>query len=479
MASAVPLIGSAPHNRNLPESYVYTKVWSDFEYPIPAPLPYRYAGSVYAQDIGVESFMHINEINYHDGRFFITNGNTLIVTNNDFTEAEILTGVELEGVWQTFTPLNGIFITPQGDIYVAEPAAERVLHFNAGLEPVRVLGRPENIPIRENAVFRPMKVAVDLHGRIYIIAESIFDGMVELNPDGTFNRYFGVVEARPTTAELFWRTLQSPQQRIRSRLFLPVNFTNLTVDGEGFVYATMSDAGTTVGANKLNARGVNVMRRPHSDHFVGDMSFNRFGFNVPFGPSIISIIEVTDFGVYYVFDNNRNRVFAYDQDGYMLFAFGGSGSREGMTGSVNGMTMASGGRLAFTDQTNRSIEIFERTEYGNLLMSAAERQYRNDYAGAAAYWEEVLRFNPFFQYAYLGVGIALYRQGYFEEAMIYFRYGQNPEFYSMAYHRVRSDNMMRHFNTVMTAVLLLLAVYVIYKACKRVSGARKQRGEIL
>lgn len=471
LVASVPLYAGAslsiPRNRLVPESYVYNYRGSNFTYPTPAPLPYRFSHSVSAQDIGVETLMHIAEIEYHDGQFVIANGPQLVVTDDNFVATKIIDGVYVDGEWEDFTPLSGIFITLSGEVYIAEPGAGRVLHFDENFELVRVIGRPYGIPLDEDATYRPTRVAVDGHGRIYIIADGVFEGIVELNPDGTFLRYFGVVDVRPSAAQLFLRRFQTTQQRIRTQLLLPTNFSNLTVCETGFVYATLSDPGTTVAAKKLNARGENIMRRPSADHFVGDMVFNTFGIDTPLGPSVISIITVTNFGVYYVFDSNRNRVFAYDIDGHMLFAFGGTGTREGTTAAVMGMTTA-GNRLVFADRGNRSIEVFERTEYGNLLLSASRYQFRHDYMNAARYWQEVLRFNPFFQYAYLGVGIALHRQGYYEEAMVYFQRGQDAGFFSMSYAQVRAQFMYRHFNTFMSVLTVLLGLYIAYKIYKRV-----------
>ena len=472
-------LAEVPRNRILPESYVYNHFGAGVFYPVPAPLPYRFVRSVYAHDIDedMDPLMHVTEIEYHNGQFFITNGATLVVTDDDFNLVTILEGVTVDGQWQAFTTLNGVFITNDGHVYVAEPAAERVIHFDENLELVRILGRPEGMPITEDATYRPIKVAVDNHGRIYIIAEGIFEGIVELNPDGTFNRYFGVVEVRPTAWQQLVRRFQTPAQRIRTRLWLPLNFSNLTVDSAGFVFATLSDPGTDVPVKRLNFHGENILRRPHADHIVGDMVFNPIGIGVPAGPSMITKVQVTDFGVYYIFDSNRNRVFAYDQDGHNLFAFGGTGTREGTTANVTGMTLA-GDRLVFADRGNRSIEVFERTEYGHLVMAAAERHFRHDYMGAAAHWQEVLRLNPFFNYAFLGVGIALYRQGYHEEAMEYFQLGQDVEFFSMAFHQVRADGMYRHFNTVMTVLTVLVVAYIVYKIIRRIlkrQGRQKQR----
>lgn len=477
LAAPISVLGVSPRNRLSPESYVYNHFGGGMFYPVPAPLPYRFSHSMLAQDIGVESFMHLGEIEYHNGQFFITNGNSLIITDNDLRATTILEGIYVDGTWQNFTTLDGIFITNESEIYIAEPDAGRIIHLDADLNVVRILGRPEGMSGTETATFRPRKVAVDNHGRVYIIAEGVFEGIIELNPDGTFNRYFGVVDVHPTAWELFRRRFQTNAQRIRTRVWLPNNFSNLTIDHAGFIYATLSDPATDVAVKKLNFQGDNILRRPHENHYVGDMQFNNIGIGIPQGPSIISIVQVTDFGVYYAFDNNRNRVFAYDQDGHNLFAFGGTGTREGTFSTITGMTMA-GNRLVFADRGNRSIEVFERTAYGNLVMAAAEHQFRHDYMGAAYYWRQVLRYNPFFNYAYVGVGIAIYRQGYYEESIIYFQRGQSVEFYSLAFQRTRAGAMYRHFDTVMTVLTLLLVGYVLYKIMKRVMARRKLRSGV-
>jgi len=491
MTAPLLAMTAAPTNWHLPESFVYNRMGVHWM-ATPAPMPYRFVRSVYAVDMGVDEYgeplvdlLRLNEIKYHNNRFFITTGRTLVVTDNDLMAEQVLSGVwvpadedssESEPVWEAFTDLEGVFVTSQGEVYIAEPGAERVIHLSADLEFIRFIGRPEEMPRDDTGTFRPRRVAVDNHGRIYIIAEGIFEGILELNPDGTWNRYFGRIEVTPSPMQMLLRAIQTQAQRLRSPLHLPINFTNLTVDKDGFVFATISVAGTDLGAKKLNARGGNIMRRPANQQ-VGDLQFNMRGLGgQPAGGSIITLIDVTDYGVYYVFDNRRNRIFAYDEDGHMLYAFGGSGNREGQTNNVSGMTLASGDRLVFADRGSRSFEIFERTPYGILVNNAARLQYNNDFIGAAYYWREVLRYNPFFHYAYRGVGLSLFHHGYFEESMHYFRLAQHPGFYSAAFREVRSNTLRDNFDAIMYTVFGLVAVYFIYRITKRVIVSKRQRG---
>jgi hypothetical protein len=458
------------------ESYIYNIVGPGRFMATPAPLPYRYSRSLLASDIGVDSFVHINEIVYHDGRFFLTNGPSLVVLDNEFNLIAEITGIYNEGVFENFTTLDGVFVTREsGEIYVAEPGGARIIHFDAELNLIRTLGRPEGIPLSEAFPWQPIKVAVDENGRIYVIANNVFEGIVEKNPDGTFNRYFGVVNIRYSLMDLFWRALRTPAQRARMALWLPVNFTNLTIDPDGFVFAVISEGDQDEPVRKLNARGENILRRPSDDHFFGDSErLISAGFGVATGPSILTHVHVTDFGVFYVLDRNRNRVFAYDEDGHLLFAFGGSGTREGFTQIVMGMAVTDN-MLVLTDRGSRSLEVFELTSYGNNVLSAARHQANANWHEAAYYWRQVLDINPHFQYAHLGLGRWYFRMGYYEEAALHFQRAQNVTYYNMAYTRTRGAFFDRHFNTLIIGLAVIAAGIIALNITKKVRVVRRQK----
>jgi len=48
----------------------------------------------------------------------------------------------------------------------------------------------------------------------------------------------GSPEVTLSISQKFWRALQSKEQRKRTENSIPVNFNNLAVDEEGFVYTT-------------------------------------------------------------------------------------------------------------------------------------------------------------------------------------------------------------------------------------------------
>jgi hypothetical protein len=456
------------------DSYVYNRMDTNLWLATESPAPYRYVGSVTEDTIGVESLGYLTEFTYHDSHYYITNGASLIITDENFKAETILTEVVIDGETQKLAELNGIFLTDEGEIYVCEPSKARILHLDADLNVIRVLGKPDGINLSASLTYQPIKVVVDSNGRIYAIANNVFEGIIEMNPDGTFSRYFGTVKVQYTLAQLFWRSIRTSAQRALSELWLPVNYTNLDIDSEDFIYATVPEAQTASAITKLNAKGVNIIRRQYEDEtFIGDIDYASYGIGVPIGPSMFSIIETTNYGVYFVFDRVRNRVFAYDEDGYLLFAFGGMGTKQGRLRSVTDMRIV-GDKLMFADRGNASIEIFQLTDYGAKILAASELQYNSDYMSAAEYWEEVLNVNPYFQYAYVGVGKALYRIGDYEQAAKYFQQGQDVEYYSMAYSKTRAGFITEIFSVIMIVIGVaaagIAALYVRKRVKKRAGG---------
>ena len=475
---AAPVLAASPTLDLGIESYVFNRRGSSF-HATPAPMPYRWVGSITAEDIGVDNISMLGEIKYQSGRFFIINASSLIITDNDFNHITTLTGMMVDGEFINFGPLEGIFVTHTGELYITDPNPGRIWHLDREFNFIRVLGRPDNIPAAgAHWNYHPTKVAVDHHGRIYVIARGVHEGLMELNPDGSFNRYLGTVPIRFSAAQIFWRALQTQQQRARALLVLSTQFSNLTVDRHGFIYATVFEGPDGTPVMRLNARGQNILRSPYDDLMPGDLNFNHFGMGsqlVPVGPSILNFIQVTDFGVMYVFDTNRNRLFAYDYDGHMLFAFGGTGQRIGHTQIAVGMTMASDNRLIIADRQTRTLEVFERTAYGIYVMEAARLQFNADWEGAAQYWRRVLHYNPYFQFAYLGVGRYLYRHGRADEAVHYFQMAQNVAYFSRAFSDVRSQFMADQFDTIVFGGAGLIVLYIVYRNVKKYRRAAKQK----
>lgn len=453
-------------------TYYHNGEGSKDYYPVPAPSPYNYVRSIYAEDLNVDNLYNINSLCISDDYVYISSGNMIIVTDHDFNTQYVIDSiVDENGEQQALTEINGLWVTDEGELYACEPNRGRILHFNKDGTLKRILGRPEGIIISENVAYQPLKVAVDSVGRIYVVANNVYEGLVEINPDGTFSRYFGVVEIKYTAAQLFWRMIQTRAQRARSAEWLPVNFSNITIDKDDFVYATVASSSSNEEEpiRKLNAKGNNILRYPASTDIYpqGDLYVNRYGLTIPKGKSTLTAIDVNDYGIYIVLDTKRSRIFAYDDDGYMLYAFGESGTTKGKFQTPVDIKFMEDDKLLVADRGSMSIEVFELNDYGRHIHNAVKYQAESDYHGAAEEWKKVIDYNPSFQYAYVGIGKALYRDGDYEAAKQYFLLGQDVDYYSKAFKKTRQQFISDNFSSFAITVVVIIIVAAMWKVVKK------------
>lgn len=449
-------------------SYIYYYTNEGYR-PVPSPPPYNYVKSVNADDLGIEDLKEINSIFVSEQCVYIACNGKIVITDHNFNLKKEITSFVYNGEEQKLSNITGVWVTDDEELYACEPSNGRILHFASDWSIKRILGKPEGIIIPENVAYQPLKAAVDSVGRIYVVANNIYEGLVEINPDGTFLRYFGVVEVKYTPIQLFWRRLQTAEQRARSRLWLPVNFNNLTIDKYDFVYATVAGSGDEEPIRKLNAKGKNILRHPVGKNVIpqGDLEYNHYGLRVPAGKSTLSAIDVNDYGLYVVLDTKRSRIFAYDEDGYMLYAFGEAGTTQWRFQLPVDVKFMGDDMLLVADRGSESIKVFKLNDYGRSIHNAIKYQSQFEYDLAMEEWKKVIDHNPAFQYAYVGVGKALYRRGEYKAAKEYFLLGQDVYYYSMAYKKIRQQWAEQYFDLIIWLVILLIVCMVIYKIVKK------------
>lgn len=449
-------------------SYIY--YYTDKGYhAVSAPSPYNYVRSITSRDLGIDDMTGINNIFVSDDYVYIACNGKIVIIDHGFNLVREITNVVYNGNEEKLGDITGLWVTDEEELYACEPSKGRILHFNSDWSLKRILGKPDGIIISEKVAYQPSKVAVDSEGRIYVVANNIYEGLIEMNPDGSFLRYFGVVEVQYTPIQLLWRRLQTAEQRARSRQWLPVNFSNLTIDKDGFVYATVAGSGDEEPVRKLNAKGKNILRYPAGTDVKpqGDLEYNSYGLKVPAGKSTLSAIDVNDYGLYVVLDTKRSRVFAYDEDGYMLYAFGESGTAEWRFRLPVDVKFMGEDKLLVADRGSEAIKVFELNDYGKSIHNAVKYQSQFNYDLAMKEWQKVIDHNPAFQYAYVGIGKALYRRGDYEAARDYFLLGQDVYYYSMAYKKIRQKWAEQYFDLFIGIIAILIICVYVYKALKK------------
>ncbi len=429
---------------------------------VSAPPAYTLAYSLTARDYPeLDSLDGMTDAYVSEDAIYILCAKRLVVLNHDLSFRQAVTSYTDESGKETeLDGCSGVTVSPAGDIYITQSEQSQILRFNPDYTLNRVMGRPE-ITGYENVKYRPTKMVVDSAGRLYVISSGMYEGILELNGDGSFTRFFGVNAVTFTPWQLLWRVFATREQRARQSLWLPSDFTNLCIDQDGFLFATLvSTEKKTV--KRLNAKGENIIKVPAEKQYPsGDLWFNESGFGIPTGPSQFIAVDTNAYGVYICLDSVRSRVFAYNEDHSLLLVFGGPGDREGYFRNPVDVAFVDD-NIVVLDALAQSIEVFSPTLYGRALMNAVRNQYEYGYETAADYWREALSYNHNLTLAYSGIGRMLLREGRYEEAMTYLKMGEDRTYYDKAYEKVRTARLRKWFVPVAcSAVGLILAGVVI------------------
>ena len=167
--------------------------------------------------------------------------NRIVVLDRQLQPASVIDSFVRDGQEDTFANPQGIFVTDDKEVLIADTGNRRIVHLDRQLHPVKVIESPESELLPANFVFQPVRIAADKAQRLYVLAVGVFDGFMEFNADGTFTSFIGANRVWVDPVELFWKRISTREQRSRMVLFVPTEFTSLDMNEEGFIYATNGD----------------------------------------------------------------------------------------------------------------------------------------------------------------------------------------------------------------------------------------------
>lgn len=453
------------------QSYTY-----DFwENPVSSPQPYEPQRQISGEKLGVGRFNDPRDMAVGpEGDLYIldTGNNRIIIIDDNYEVKRVVEEFENHEGFDSFNNPRGIDVTARGRVYVADRNNERIVILDQDGDFIDIIGYPEADVIGEDFRYRPAKVSATIDGRVYVVSDDVHEGILFFDEEGQFQGFFGAPEVSPSFWEYFWRALpdaiSTDERRTRMGLLLPTEFTNLTVDERGFVYATGPTDGEEV--KLLNTAGEDRLRRegfhpPSGDY--GSSLLDEYGEYAYPGSRLIDVIAREN-GMYSVLDAERGRIFTYDRNGNLLYIFGGETHTKGTFRSVIALA-ENNGKIMVLDRTDSRITIFSPTEYSSLIHGAIEAYDNGFYDLAEQRWQRVLRMNANNDRAYSGVGRAHFRRDEFAEAMYHFRLGQNRSDFSRAFEYYRREVLIENFDIVLymffgfILFLLLIIKFKIHK----------------
>ncbi|MGN0764119.1 MAG: hypothetical protein ACI4MK_12055 [Aristaeellaceae bacterium] len=446
---------------------------------VPCPAPYQITRVLDAASLGLDKeFNGLSDVFYEpDGSMLLTDSgnNRVLALDAELTLERVYTGVEGDGGFSPFNQPKAALSGPDGSIYVCDTYNARVVRMDREGRLMAEYGTPETDLIGQGVNYRPIKLALDDAGRMYVVATSINSGILVINPAGDFEGFLAAARVNPDPWRMMWKRLATREQRSRMEEFVPVEYNSIAMDSEGFLYATTAAVDSDVIIAEVNARtgseegaivrrlnlmGQDILRRKGFYPQVGDVE--DLSDTAPFYAGVSQVMDVAtgEDGVYYMVGNNRSRIFAYDQDGYLLYVFSGPGTAQGGLMTPTALDVC-GARMAVADRGSNLLTVYERTEYAALISQAIHCYNHGEYDQAAEAWSEVIRRNANFDIGYAGLGKAAYRNGAYREAMTWFEMANLQEWYGKAFEEYRKEVLRVWFAPAVLALIALGTGFVI------------------
>ena len=430
-----------------------------------------------------------------------TGNNRIVVLDRyykvNFTISEFSTD---QGVPDRLTAPQGVFVSEPNEkygklIWVCDTGSNRIVVFDELGNFQRIVEEPESSLFDQDSVYKPVAMAVDAYNRLYVVSSTTYQGIILMTDEGEFTGFIGAQAVQMSAWEIIWRRFQTKEQREASEQKVSTEFNNITINkNKGLVYVTTStiDEGAVSGAitgkdktgtnspvKLLNANGAEIMRRNGFWMPAGEIDFSSRSTDEITGVSTIIDAAVGPEDTWSIIDEKRNRIYTYDFDGNLLFAFGDNGTMLGNLGSIEAIAYQ-GETMLILDKTNDNITVFQRTEYGDILLDAIAAEATQDFDLAINLWTDVLKRNSNFDSAYVGIGQAMYRNKDYANSLTYFESAYDTDNWSNSYKELRKEWMSTYFLLLLLLIVGLIVVVMLFfkwmgKINKRVATSGKKR----
>ena len=416
-----------------------------------------------------------------DGNVYIADkgNNRIVVLNKYYITIAVIDSYDDEfDRAQALNAPEGVYVTDPSKtadgssyIFVCDTGNKQVVVFDREFNYVRTIGCPSS-PLIQPTEYIPKSVAVDIYGRIFIVSEDTDKGIIVLSSDGSFTGYIGAQKVTYSAIQMIWRRFQTEDQKNAQVQNVAPPYNSITVDDDGFVYATTdqievasqfaaikSKSPSYSPIKKLNSMGAEIMKR--NGFFDPGGEVDVF---YPKDVSKINDVALGNEGSWTILDYAHSKFFTYDQNGNLLFAFGGTGDQLGNGKSFRGITyqIVDGVyyllALDIVGSNDFQITVYSPTEYCDTVMSALHNQNNNLYSASIYDWQEVLTRNNNFDLAYIGIGKALYSQGKFDEAQEVLKNAYETEYASKAFTEARKDVIGKWIIVIVIAAIVIIAV---------------------
>lgn len=415
-------------------------------------------------------------VDNQDNIYIIDSDNKRVVKmNSNYETVGVFYGPD-----KAFNSPSGIFVDDDGDMYVADTGNNRIVHMDPNGNFVEEFTNPES-ELNTGDSFTPSKLIVSPTGYIYVVRG---ENIMAIDGSGTFRGYYGQTDIGYSLVEALLRIFASEKQQSFITRRLASSYINLTLGDDGMIYATSMEREEGE-IKKLNSVGNNIYRKyktvgnsitnPVTD-FINKkilkavVAGNTFKFGEYFDDygmymePIFTDICVDSDGIVTVIERINGKVYQYDQEGNMLVAFGGYGEKTGTFTYTSAIDVDSKGKLLILDRINANVQVFEPTEFIQLVHDATSSYNAGNYADSYELWRQVLSIDENYDLAHVGIARTYYKQEQYKLAMEESELVGNRDVYTMAFDEYKYVVLREYFlPIVLLALVILVAVFLLVR----------------
>lgn len=442
-------VGGLPY-----DAYIYD---NDGE-PLLTPAPYTVEKTLSGADFGIDGFSGLSDV-FYDGADRLywcdTGNNRVLVTDTDYRLLRVIDSAA-EDTDDPLSSPTGCYADADA-IYIADSGNGRIVVLRrSDYQLLRVLERPAIPQLGDDYTYTPLRLSVDHAGRIYVVAKGVNKGLIRLAPDGSFTSFFGAPDVEYNVLQLLWRKIATKEQRQRMEQYVPTEYSAIQMDKKGFIYA-VSQTSATAPVAKLNSAGEDVLAELSA---VGDSEYRQKQ-GLPGGAGLTDI-ALGSHDTFSLLNATDGKLYVYNADGELLYAFGGTGSQKGSFYTATAIEQV-GERLLVTDGTKGTVTVYTRTEFGRTVQTAMQAYDEGDYDASYAAWQKTVHYCSHYTPAITGMARISIARGDTDTAMRELKSIHAQELYSKAFEKSRNQFIRRAILPLAAALAAILALAWLLK----------------
>lgn len=345
-------------------------------------------------------------------------------------------------------------------IYVADSANKRIAVFNTNGEYIKEIVRPVSNLLEDDFEFTPEKLIVDDRGYFYVVCKGNENGLLMIDSKNEFRGFFGANVTQVSLMDIIIRAIYTRQQRSGKLVTLPFSYINVGIN-DGYIYTATTGAKIDQ-IRRLGPSGSDASFGAEHKNFK-DLSLTADGKEQNF---VDFAVDKT--GNLIVLEETYGKIYQYDRNGKMIFAFGQIGVKRGNFLKPSSIAVDSNNNLYITDSERNNITVFKPTDFTNKVNIANKLYNDGEYDKAYSYWQEVLKSNNHYEIAQQAMGYILLRKEDYKAAMDKFYQANDKGGYATAFEEQRAIDINKNFPViVLVTVIAIILIFILLSILRK------------